>query len=684
MGTIWHFGRFIGLSVMGLFALSAEAQNRPESPAEQTPPAISNVRTVEISPGTAAVKVGQELKFTALGKDAGGQPVNEKLPTTWFAAPFDLAAADEAGTVTFFGAGRVRVGAVIGGKTGYATVQVGPAPLASIDIDAPLEPIFVGASVRLTATARTTTRDLRTDVGFGWTSDNSSVAIVDQAGLVTGMTPGNARIDASSENVKGGVSLRVVASPVGKLTIEPRSTRARTGDVVRLEARAVDRRGQPIQRAPVTWGVSGDGAFIEPDGAFVAERPGSYVITAAVGEHAAIASVVVVHRDGALELEVVGRVPLKDLQAMEQWIFGHHAYVSTLSNSLLVYDISDPAKPVNTDTVTVDARQINDVSVTKDGRIAVLTREGASSRRNGIVFLDTSDPSHPRVISEYTTTVTGGVHSAFVNDHYVYLTDNATGSLRVIDFQDVRNPKEVARWEVELPYPKIITRTSGSSAGEQTVANRMIHDMYVAAGLAYLAYWRHGLIILDVGAGIKGGRPDKPQFVSRLPFDYHERYGDGWLAGAHAVFRYKNYVFIGDEVFPERFDIRSKDRIAVQGVVHVVDVSDVARPRKVAEYVVPEAGAHNLWVDNDILYMGYYNGGGRVLDVSGELRGDLYQQGREIARLWTGDPQGFRPNVPFAWSAQPHNGLIYFVDMNTGLWITRLRPAQQQPSTTGR
>jgi hypothetical protein len=197
--------------------------------------------------------------------------------------------------------------------------------------------------------------------------------------------------------------------------------------------------------------------------------------------------------------------------------------------------------------------------------------------------------------------------------------------------------------------------------------------MYVANGLAYLAYWRHGLIVLDVGNGVKGGQPEKPQFVSRLPFDYHERYGDGWLAGAHSVFRYKNYLFVGDEVFPERFDVRSKDRIPVQGVVHVVDVSDITRPRKVAEYAVPEAGAHNVWVENDILYMGYYNGGGRILDVSGELRGNLYRQGREIARLFTGDAQGFRPNAPFAWGAQPHNGLIYFVDMNTGLWITRLK-----------
>ena len=77
------------------------------------------------------------------------------------------------------------------------------------------------------------------------------------------------------------------------------------------------------------------------------------------------------------------------------------------------------------------------------------------------------------------------------------------------------------------------------------------------------------------------------------------------------MFRYKNYVFVGDEVFPGQFDIRSRDRIPVKGIVHVVDVSDIERPRKVAEYDVPEAGAHNMWVtDDDVMFMGYYNGGG--------------------------------------------------------------------------
>jgi hypothetical protein len=132
-------------------------------------------------------------------------------------------------------------------------------------------------------------------------------------------------------------------------------------------------------------------------------------------------------------------------------------------------------------------------------------------------------------------------------------------------------------------------------------------------------------------------------------------------------------VFVGDEVFPAQFDLVARDRIPTKGVVHVVDVSDIEHPRDVAVYDVPEAGAHNMWVEDDLMYMGYYGAGARVVDVSGELRGDLYRQGREVARLWTGDPKGYRPNLPFTWGAQPHNGMIFFNDINTGIWITKLK-----------
>jgi hypothetical protein len=640
----------------------------------QEPAPVKPVKIVVVKFNAVDVEVGQQVKFTAVAKDESGNVLDLK-PAVWFAAPFDVASADPSGTVSFFNPGEAQVGAVVAGKVGFARIKVKPAPVTSVDLPLKAQ-VVVGGAMRPNATARTSLGNPRADVAISWSSDNPSIAAVDAAGLVVGLKPGKANIKAACEQGTGTMAIEVIANPVKTLAVEPKSASVRTGDVVRFSARPAD--GGAIGGIAVRWSLAGDGATIEPDGAFVAERPGAFVVSASVGDRQALASVIVTPRNAERELEVVGRALLKDTQAAEQWIIGNFAYVSTISDKLFVYDVTDPKQPKLTDTVKVDARTTNDISTTPDGKIAVLTREGSSNRKNGIVFLDTSDPAHPKVISEYTATVTGGVHSAFIDSHYVYLTDDATGSMRVIDFQDVKNPKQVARWQVENP----LVRTVTEPGGEEATVGRYLHDVQVKDGLAYLAYWRDGLVILDVGNGMKGGSPEKPQLVSQLRMNYHELYGEGWLAGAHAVFRYKNYVFVGDEVFPGLFDISSKKRIPVRGIVHVVDVADINHPREVANYNVPEGGSHNIWVKDDVLSMGYYSGGARVVDVSGELRGDLYRQGREIGRLWTGDPEGFRSNLPFAWGAQPHGDLIYFNDINSGLWIVKIGKPKQKGSTT--
>lgn len=639
-------------------------------------PAPVKIKSVEVTSSATEAEVGQQLKFTAVAKDEAGNIVDVK-PAVWFASPFDIAGADNSGTISFFNPGEAQVGAVVSGKVAFARIKVKPAPVTSIDLPSKAQ-VVAGGAMRPAATPRTALGSPRADVAIVWFSDNPAVAFIDAAGLVVGIKQGKANIKATCERGNATMAVEVIANPVKSLVLEPKSMNVRTGDVVRFSARAADSAGAWINNSTARWSVAGDGATIEADGAFVAEKPGAFVVSVSIGDRHALGSVTVTPRNDERELEVIGRALPKDTQAAEQWIIGNFAYVSTISDKLFVYDVSDPKHPKLTDTVKVDARTTNDISTTADGKIAVLTREGASNRKNGIVFLDTSDPAHPKVISEYTATVTGGVHSAFIDSHYVYLTDDATGSMRVIDFQDVKNPKQVARWQVESP----VVRTVSEPSGDEATVGRYLHDVQVKDGLAYLAYWRDGLVILDVGNGMKGGTPEKPQLVSQFRMNYHELYGEGWLAGAHAVFRYKNYVFVGDEVFPGLFDIMSKKRIPVRGIVHVVDVSDIGHPKEVANYTVPEGGAHNIWVKDDVLSMGYYSGGARVVDVSGELRGDLYRQGREIGRLWTGDPEGFRSNLPFCWGAQPHGDLIYFNDINSGLWIVKIGKPRQKGSTT--
>ncbi|HEX3252392.1 MAG TPA: Ig-like domain-containing protein [Pyrinomonadaceae bacterium] len=631
----------------------------------------SAVKNVQITPSTKEAEVGQQVKLTVVATDASGNVLTEK-PSTFFAGPFDIAAVDDDGNVRLFGTGEVTVGAIVGGKPGFTTFIVKPSGVKTVEISSIKSPLVVGGSMQLDAVTRIAGGSPRTGIPINWTSDNPQVATVAAGGVVTGVGPGKATITATAGSGTATTTVSVVKNNLRNLTVTGGAPAARTGDVVRFKAQ-----GDPAGDFSTRWSVSGNGATIDSDGALVAELPGTYIVTATSGKLSSSSSILVSPRNLEQELQVVGRAPMKEFQGAEQWIIGNYAYYSTISDKFLVYDISDPAHPKLTDTVKVDARLVNDIMTTADGKILVISREGASNRKNGIAFYDTSDPAHPKLISEYTATVTGGVHSAFVHDHYVYLTDDATGSMRVIDFADVKNPKEVARWQTENPLAGMITTKEGTQIG-----GRYLHDLQVKDGLAYLAYWHDGLVILDVGAGIKGGSPENPKLVSQFRFNHNELYGNGWLAGTHSVYRYKNYVFIGDEVFPSFFDIRSTKRIPVRGIVHVIDVSDINNPRKVAEYPVPEGGAHNMWVEDDVMYVGYYSGGGRIVDVSGELRGDLYRQGREIARLYTGDPDAFRPNLAFTWGAQPHNGLIYFNDVNSGLWIVKLGEKIEKGSTT--
>jgi hypothetical protein len=430
-----------------------------------------------------------------------------------------------------------------------------------------------------------------------------------------------------------------------------------------------------VQDVAVRWSVAamdGEGAAqIDDEGAFVAERPGKYTVSGRIGRQSADAVVTVELRRVGRGMEVLGRVPLP-FRGAEVWVHpgGRCAYMSTIADRVYVIDVTDARAPKIVDSMVTNARLVNDVMTTEDGRYGVFSREGASDRRNGIVVFDAADPCHPRPVSEYTETVSGGVHSSFVYQGHVYLTDDATGSLRVIDIRDPRAPKEVGRWQTP-----------------ETLDGRYVHDVDVKDGLAYLSYWNDGLVILDVGNGMRGGRPAAPQLVSQLKYDLDETYarieqlyGLG-ARGTHTAWRHGKYVFVGDEVYASRpaAGLENGNDLTF-GRLHVIDVSNIEKPKIVAWYEPTDGGVHNVWVEGDTLYMGNYQGGARAVDISGELKGDLLRQGREMSWIFTADDKGAKPRQTFAWGAVVKNGTIYVPDINSGLWILRME-SRQEPVT---
>ncbi len=653
--------------VLGLLMVLLQQQ-----PATPTRPA-SGISRVEITPAATEVQVGQALQLRARALDSTGVEVPG---ARFFWNASGEGTVDSTGLVqgAFRGPLQVSVMATVRGKSGRLVetvdLRVVPQPASRVVITPAPARVLAGTRLSLTGASYSPQNDVRGDV-ITFTSSNPRIATITSDGRLSAVAPGQVTITAKAGAATHAHTIQVVPNPVTRMAVEPQNSTALTGDVVRFAVNASTAGGRPVSGFPVRWAVAGGGgvAQIDEQGTFVAELPGIYTVTASLGSTSTDAVVRVAPRRVTRGVEVVGRVPIEHSSA-EVWAHpgGTCVYLSTISDRVYAIDVTTTGQPRIVDSMMANARLVNDVMTTEDGRFGVFSREGASDRKNGIVIFDASDPCHPKPISSFTETVSGGVHSSFVYQGHVYLTDDATGSLRVIDIQNPHEPREVGRWQTE-----------------QTEIGRYVHDVDVKDGLAYLSYWNDGLVILDVGNGVKGGSPANPVFVSQIKYNLDEVYarvdqifGLG-ARGTHTAWRHKNYVFVGDEVYAARNykGIQDGNNLTF-GRLHVFDVSDIAHPRPVAWYEPTDGGVHNVWVEGDTLYMGAYQGGARMLDISGELRGDLLRQGREISWISTADSLGQRPRATFSWGAVVKNGNIYVPDINSGLWILRLEPKEER------
>jgi hypothetical protein len=645
--------------------------------APMTEPGNPIARLVVVQPRDMTITAGDTTRLQLQALDASGNVV----PDVTFR--FVPAGGRFEGTVEPDGLLRsaapgvlpVGVTALVRGGTPVTQrleIRMVPGPAARVEIAAPATRLVAGQRVRFNAASFSAAGDERQD-RFTWQSSAPSVVRVSEDGVATAVAAGSATLTARAGDATATQRVQVVPNTIASVEITPSRREVRQGDVVRFEVTPRDANGRTVEGLAPTWTFGAGQGVIREDGAFVGYEPGEYLVTANFGTRSADALVRVTPRNVRRPLTVVGRLPRTAFSTEEVWVHpnGQVAYLGTGNGGdrLYVIDVRDPSRPVVVDSLLSDTRRVNDNMTTPDGRFLVHTREGASNRRNGIVIASLEDPFHPRVIAEFTDGVTAGVHSAFVYHQpqfgtHVYATNNGNNSLDIIDIGDPYRPRRAGRF-------KINERDAGN----------YLHDVDVQDGLAYLSYWNEGLVIVDVGNGIKGGSPSNPQFVSQFKYDLNALYrdveavgGPGFIRGTHTAWRHRDYVFIADEVFAAEPQRGTRDAAADRawGRMQVLDVSDIENPRPVAWYEPEFGGVHNVWVEGERLHMGAYNGGYRVFDVSGELMGDLRAQGREIGHLHTADMQGYKQNAAMTWGVVVKDGLSYVNDNYNGLWIVRI------------
>ncbi|MGH7502225.1 MAG: Ig-like domain-containing protein [Longimicrobiales bacterium] len=654
------------------------------------------VSRLEARPATLSLRVGESASLTVVALDAAGQPVDAPVRVV---APRRTMRYED-GQLTAVAAGEHEVIATLvlpAGSTARPIelripVRVDWPAASRIEIDRDAGRPYTGTTIGHTARAYHEDGSERPNPEVEWSSSAPAIATVDNFGNVTALAPGTATISAQLDGARTSIQYEVAALPATRIEIRGGSETFRTGDVQTLTAIATDPSGRTVADVPVTWatvweqaefthaGASAPGQV--RDGRFVADVPGIHTVIASAGPLTARRTFRVTERGAVQKLNVLGMGSTSRFRTTDLWPFQgldgrDYALTGTkvAGGHAFVWDITDPSNIVKTDSIQVDARTVNDVKVSPDGRYGIMTREGASNRRNGIVILDLASPAHPKIASVFENELTGGVHNAYATDDYLFAVSGGDKYV-IIDVRDIYAPKYVS----EYNHP-----------------DSRIHDVWVHDGLAYSAEWGTGVVVVDIGNGKWGGSIEKPVHVTSFVTP---------TGSAHAVFPYhqqstgKTYLFVGDEImtraglamegppgawsgrhtggsYAERYDPITKQGgapLVTQGYIQIFDFTNPLNAQMVARYEVTEYGTHNIWVEDDKLYQGYYEGGLRVVDVSGELMGNLFTQGREIAVFKPFDPEGYVANSPMVWSAIPYKGNIFLADTNSGLWAVKIQP----------
>lgn len=675
--------------VMGIFVgITAPVSIRAQA-AEGSLADGAKVARLVAEPARITMERGQTVPFKVTAYDKDG---NLLKPVIRFAGSFRAIRPTEGGIM----------GLVPGEQDLTVTVMLPPGTkmdppsvtvpvivrwpaIAKVDVAAKEQAarLYAGTTLALGAKAVHQDGSLRPDPKITWASSNAEIATVDRFGFVTAKRPGSVTITGAVESVTGSIVTTVQSFPAATLEASVSAANAVTGDVVHLKATARTRAGQPVNDLPISWSftytpddsiaAAGATAAIE-DGMFVAEYPGVYNILATAGNLTSRTTIDVRPRQVVREIEYKGRGQISHVHTSDLWPFQgndgrDYMLVGTWGGDGwgYVYDITDQSNLVKTDSVRVDARTINDVTVSPTARYGAYSREGASNRVNGVVVLDLANPAHPKVASTFDEQLTGGVHNMYATTiggkEYLFAISGGDKYV-IIDMTDIYKPRYV---------------------GEYNHPNSRVHDVWVKDGLAYSSEWGTGVVVVDVGNGKWGGTPEKPKLVTT----YATKSGN-----THEVYPYfsaktgKTYLFLGDEVMNRRgrawqgapaSSITQRGGVpqVAAGYTHIIDFTDPENPKNVARYENPEFGSHDIIVEDDILYQAYYDGGMRVVDVAGELMGNLQEQGREIAVVKPYDPQGFTANAPYTMNAMPYKGHVFFTDFNSGLWAIKLKPKER-------
>jgi uncharacterized protein YjdB len=210
-----------------------------------------------MTPDTLNLAIGDTVTIQAQPVTATGTHVTGQT-LFWSTSDPTIATVTQSGTVTAVAVGAVNVDASTAGVSPShpARVVVVSVPVAKVIVAPASVTLRVGDAFQFTDTTKDAAGNVLSGRTVVWSSSDTTIAPVDQAGLVLAKGLGAVTITAGSGKASGTASVTVSLLPVKKIVITPSNPSVILHDSTQLSAITEDSAGHVLSGRVVTWSSS--------------------------------------------------------------------------------------------------------------------------------------------------------------------------------------------------------------------------------------------------------------------------------------------------------------------------------------------------------------------------------------------------------------------------------------------
>ncbi|MFN9423458.1 Ig domain-containing protein [Gemmatimonas sp.] len=158
--------------------------------------------TISVAPATLTLPVNGSATIVGTAFNCDGNTIADKR-INYSSSNTAVATVTAEGNVIAVSVGTATVSAVADGKSAAVAVTVTPEAAANVTINPAAITLRRTNTRQLAATARNAANLIIQGRTFRWTSSNTAIASVDQAGLVTAVGTGTAVITAETDQTVG-------------------------------------------------------------------------------------------------------------------------------------------------------------------------------------------------------------------------------------------------------------------------------------------------------------------------------------------------------------------------------------------------------------------------------------------------------------------------------------------------